>query len=89
MLPEYCYDNIFLSFRIRTMYIYSLPHLIFYLNQTTTNKNNQNNGDTNLGVEGFLVDRGMSAIWYYERAMMIAMEFAKKCCFRNKIIIKK
>jgi len=77
------------------MDIYSLPHLIFYLNQTTTttststtiirtrttttttttttnknNKNNNNNGDTS--VEGFLVDRRVSATWRDDRGAMIA-----------------
>jgi len=47
MLIAYCYGNIFLSFIIRTMGIYSLPHLIFYIQSNNNNNNNNNNKNNN------------------------------------------
>jgi len=39
-------------------------------------------------VEGLWVDR-VSATWRDDRAVMVAMELAKECCFPNNIIIEK
>jgi len=39
-------------------------------------------------MKGLRVDRGVRGTWRDDRAVMVAMELGKECCFRNNIILE-